>query len=95
MASNPAVLGGVMGNTNCGWGYRWFAGRTVGLQDVRTASADVKCYGRRRDPRAAATACFPYLKYMRPLFPTFATANFLPSRPAEPPSGVMSHLSSS
>lgn len=32
---------------------------------------------------------------MRPLFPTFATANCLPSRPAEPPSGVISHLSSS
>ena len=29
---------------------------------------------------------------MRPLCPTLATANFLPSRPAEPPSGVMSHL---
>jgi hypothetical protein len=40
-------------------------------------------------------ACLPYLKYMRPLFPTLATANCLPSRPAEPPSGVISHLSSS
>lgn len=34
-----------------------------------------------------------YLRYMRPLLPTFATVNCLPSRPAEPPSGVMSHLS--
>lgn len=32
---------------------------------------------------------------MRPLFPTLATAKFLPSRPADPPSGVSSHLSSS
>ena len=40
-------------------------------------------------------ACLPYLRYMRPLFPTFATANCLPSRPAEPPSGAISHLSSS
>lgn len=32
---------------------------------------------------------------MRPLLPTFHTANCRPSRPAEPPSGVISHLSSS
>ncbi len=36
-----------------------------------------------------------HLRYMRPLFPTFATANWRPSRPAEPPSGAMSNLSSS
>lgn len=44
---------------------------------------------------AGAATCLPYLKYMRPLFPTLATANCLPSRPAEPPSGAISHLSSS
>ena len=44
---------------------------------------------------AGAVTCLPYLKYMRPLFPTLATANCLPSRPAEPPSGAISHLSSS
>jgi hypothetical protein len=36
-----------------------------------------------------------YLKYIRPLFPTFATVNCLPSRPAEPPSGAMSNFSPS
>ncbi len=45
--------------------------------------------------RRRCSDMLPYLKYMRPLFPTLATANCLPSRPAEPPSGVISHLSSS
>jgi hypothetical protein len=37
--------------------------------------------------------CATYLKYILPLFPTLATVNCRPSRPAEPPSGVMSHFS--
>ena len=36
-----------------------------------------------------------YRKYMRPLFPTFATVNCLPSLPAELPSGAMSYFTSS
>jgi hypothetical protein len=36
---------------------------------------------------------FTCLKYMRPLLPTFATVKCLPSRPADPPSGVMSNFS--
>lgn len=47
----------------------------------------VDCEGQPTRPRET------YLRYMRPLLPTFATVNCLPSRPAEPPSGVMSHLS--
>lgn len=31
---SPAVPGGVVGNTNCGWGYRWCGGRTVGLHSI-------------------------------------------------------------
>lgn len=31
-----------------------------------------------------------YLKYILPLFPTLATVKCRPSRPAEPPSGVIS-----
>jgi hypothetical protein len=91
MASSPAVPGGVIGNTNCGCGYRWCAGRTVGLRDVRSGSAGVKSCseGPKCSCRRVSTG-LPYLKYMRPLFPTLATANCLPSRPAEPPSGVIS-----
>ena len=33
-----------------------------------------------------------YLKNIFPLFPTFATVNCLPSRPADPPSGAISHF---
>lgn len=36
-----------------------------------------------------------YRKYILPLLPTFATVNWRPSRPAEPPSGVMSVFMSS
>jgi hypothetical protein len=36
-----------------------------------------------------------YRKYILPLFPTLATVNCLPSRPAEPPSGVISYFTSS
>lgn len=38
---------------------------------------------------------FPYRKYILPLFPTLATVNCLPSRPADPPSGIRSDLASS
>jgi hypothetical protein len=45
----------------------------------------------RQRQRAAPT----YRKYIFPLFPTLATVNFLPSLPAELPSGAISILTSS
>ena len=88
------------------WAASWEKQRAAeGTAGVRGGQSACKkrgqnCVGRRqvcrwRGPAAAANRCLPYLRYMRPLFPTLATANCLPSRPAEPPSGVISHLSSS
>jgi hypothetical protein len=47
-----------------------------------------------RDPSSSQVSS-AYRKYILPLFPTLATVNCLPSRPAEPPSGVTSILPSS
>ena len=76
-----------MGNVKLGWGYLLFPRRTEGL------GTDKKTLAKRGHGIALQSCAHAYLKNSLPLFPTLATVNWRPSRPAEAPSGATSHRS--
>lgn len=69
----------------------------VGCQDPRLEAVEaVACSYKQCKPRIMQVLLESHsrthLKNIFPLFPTFATVNCLPSRPADPPSGAISHF---